>query len=366
MKRLLSILLVLCLTLVAFAGCAKPAQETPAPAEATEAVAEELVTETTEAVTEESTEPYTVGFVTFGLGGDFFQQLADAYVAKMTELGWEASYADGKFDPTAQLEACENYVAMGVDALVIWAVAPEALSGVVDQAMQAGIKVVAFVAPTEKYDVLMIADNVELANFGAKLAGQWIDKTYADAPDHSVPVAVLSCRTAQTGAVQADALMTIEQYSQKAKFALEVECSDEAAETGQAKAEDLYNTNPEIQVFLSAHNGLALGVNNYYTSLSSPVTDYSKMGIFTINGDMAIAELIKSSINNESPLRGMVLTGGVADTANDIAMMLTGIMDGTIASGFVQKAATIFVNADSVEEYITTGHVTTLTAENFK
>ena len=142
--------------------------------------------------------------------------------------------------------------------------------------------------------------------------------------------------------------MTIEQYSQKAKFAMEVECSDEAAETGQAKAEDLYNTNPEIQIFLSAHNGLALGVNNYYTSLSSPVTDYSKMGIFTINGDMAIAELIKASATNGSPLRGMVLTGGVAETANDIAAMLTGIMYVTIEPGFVQKAASIFVTADSV------------------
>ena len=84
----------------------------------------------------------SVGFVTFGLGGDFFQQLADRYVEVMEEAGWEATYADGEFNPTTQIEKCENYIASDVDVLVLWSVAPEAMDTVVQSAMDAGIKIV--------------------------------------------------------------------------------------------------------------------------------------------------------------------------------------------------------------------------------
>lgn len=341
MKRTISILLVLCMIALALVGCAKPAA---APAE---------------------DEKKSVGFVTFGLGGDFFQMLADAYVAKMTEAGWDASYADGKFDPTAQIEACENYIAMGVDVLVLWSVAPEAMGSVVQQAMDKGIKVIAFVAQTEKYDVVMLSDDAALAGYCAKLAAKWIDETFADAPDHSVPVAVLSCRTAETGVVQADVLIKIEEFSTKAKFATEVECADETADTGMKAAENLYTTNPEVQVFLSAHNGLALGVNNFFTSLSSPVKDYGKMGIFCVNGDNTMAEIIKTSAENQAPLRGMVLTGGVDDTANELMQMITGITDGSVETGHVQMAGTMFVYADTVDEYLESGHVTSVSNADF-
>ena len=318
------------------------------------------------AVSAHAEDSKSVGFVTFGLGGDFFQQLADTFVEKFEAEGWEASYADGQFDPTTQIEACENYIAMGVDVLVCWSVAPEAMDSIVEQCADKGIKFVAFVAPTSSYDAVMISDNADLADCLAKLAAKWIDETFADAEDHSVPVAVFSCRTAETGVVQADELLKIEEFSTKAKFETEVECQDETMQVGLEKAENLYMSNPDIKVFLTAHSGLGLGINNYFTAISSPVTDYSDMGVFLINGDMSIAEIIKSSIDGASPLRGMVLTGSVDDTANDLLMVCTGVMDGSIEPGTVQKAGTTFVYADTIDEYLETGTVTSVTAADFE
>lgn len=76
----------------------------------------------------------SVGFVTFGLGGDFFQALADTFVTTMNAAGWDASYVDGEFNPTAQIAAVENYIAQGVNTIVLWSVAPEAMGAVIDQA----------------------------------------------------------------------------------------------------------------------------------------------------------------------------------------------------------------------------------------
>jgi ABC-type sugar transport system substrate-binding protein len=305
----------------------------------------------------------SAAFVTFGLGGDFFQALADTFVTTMEAEGWNAEYADGQFNPTAQIDAMENYIAKGVDVIVLWSVAPEAMGFVIEQAQAAGIKVVAFVAPTENYDALMLADDAKLADSLNMLAAKWIDETFADAEDHSVPVAVFSCRTAQTGVTQADELIKIEEYSDKAQFAKEVELQDENTDTGMAAAENLYITNPEIKVFLSAHNGLALGINNYFTGLSSPVTDYADMGVFCVNGNEEIGKLIQ---DEKTPFRGMVLTGGVQDTCNEIRDVVTGIYDESLPSGTVTNATTLFVNEDTVEEYLETGNVTSLTEADFE
>ena len=313
----------------------------------------------------QDTETKKVGFVTFGLGGDFFQMLAKAYETKMKSLGWEAYYADGEFNPETQMKAAENYIAMGVDGLVIWSVAPEAMGGVIDKAMEKGIKVIAFVAKTEKYDVVMLSDDAALAGYCAKLAAKWIDEQFKDAADGSVPVAVFTCRAAETGVVQGDVLLKMAEYSKKVGKVTEIECEDETAVTGQTKAENLYTTNPEIKVFLSAHNGLALGINNYFTGISSPVKDYKDMGIFCVNGDTTTYDLIKKSINDEAPLRGTVMTGGVDDTANELAQMITGIVDGTVKTGHVQMAGTMFIYDETVDEYLKNGTVTSVTNADF-
>lgn len=351
MKKVLSLILVAIMVLTCAATMMSCQKDTPAADNTT-------TTPDNQTTTPDNTEAQkSVGFVTFGLGGEFFQTLADTYKAKYESLGWKASYADGEFNPVKQVEACENYIAQGVDLLYIWAVDAASVKTVVHDARERGIKVVAFVCPLEEYDALMVSEDAELADDADRLAAKWIDEHFADAEDHSVEVAVFSCRAADTGVIQADELLKIESFSQKAKLVMEVECADETMATGQSKMENLYTTNPELKVFLTAHNGLALGINSFFTAQSSPVTDYTDLGVFAINGDATSAELIKASIDGSTPFRGMVLTGSVDDTANEMVMVGTGLFDGSIQVGHIQKAGTIFVDASTVDEYITTGTV---------
>lgn len=349
MKKLVSVLLVVCMLGCMVAGCGNKSDKATGGSAA--------------ASTDEG---HSVGFVTFGLGGDFFQALADTFVEKFEAAGWDAQYADGNFDPTTQIEACENFIAMDVDVLVLWSVAPEAMDTVVQEAMDKGIKVISFVAETSEYDALMVSDDADLADNCAKLAAKWIDETFKDEADHSVPVAVFSCRTAETGVVQADELVKIESFSDKAKFVTEVECTDESMDAGQTAMENLYTDHPEIKVFLTAHSAIGVGINNFFTSASSPVTDFSDMGVFLINGDATTAEIIKTSVDDEAPLRGMVLTGSVDDTAQEMLDVCTGVMDESLEKGYVQKAGTMFVYDDTVDEYLKSGTVTSVTADDFK
>lgn len=90
------------------------------------------------------------------------------------------------------------------------------------------------------------------------------------------------------------------------------------------------------------------------------------MGIFGINGDNAAAEAIKASVNDESPLRGTVMTGGVQDTANELRDVILGLMDGSIEPGYVRYAGTVFVYADTIDEFISTGTVVSVTDADFE
>jgi len=372
-KRLLSVVITMSLAVTMLAGCgskaaSEPAQAAPA---ATEEKAEEAApaAEAAEeapaaAEADASAAGKKVGFVTFGLGGDFFQQLAEEYEKEFTNAGYEAMYADGQFNPTAQIEAAENYIAMGVDVLVCWSVAPEAMGEIVAKCQEKGIKFVAFVAPTEEFDAVMISDNAELADNLNKLAAKWIDEKYADAEDHSVPVVVLSSREAETGVVQADELIKIEEFSKKAKFVKEVECTAESVEAGASATENLYAKDTDTRVILTAHANLGTGADSVISAINSPVKDYiNEIGVFAINGDPTMAENI---LSDESALRGMVLTGSPNDTALDMLDVVNGVLDGTYEKGYVQKAGTLFVTDATAEEYITTGHVTTLSEADFQ
>lgn len=93
--------------------------------------------------------------------------------------------------PPRRLKPWRTILLRAFNEIVLWSVAPEAMTTVIEQAQAPGIKVVAFVAPTEKYDATMLADDARLADYLAKLAAKWIDETFADAADHSVPVAVI-------------------------------------------------------------------------------------------------------------------------------------------------------------------------------
>ena len=115
MKKTLALILALVMIL-ALAACG---QSAPAAAPAADKPAE--------AAPAAADKKPSAGFVTFGLGGDFFQALADTFVKTMNDAGWDASYVDGEFNPTSQIAAMENYIAQGVDVIVLWSVAPEAM-----------------------------------------------------------------------------------------------------------------------------------------------------------------------------------------------------------------------------------------------
>lgn len=321
------------------------------------------------ASTEESSEEaakeetYTIGFVNIG-PGEVFEEYASAYESAMTEAGWEASTTNGEFDPNTQISQIENYIAQGVDVLIVFPSSGEAVSAAVDKAMEAGIKVISFVNETENFDVHLTSDDSVVSAYTCELAAKWVEENFPDAEDGSVKACAVVYYANETNVAQSEPLLKIEEYSSKISLEKIYEVSDEDIETGVTAAEDIYTTNPDINLFLVSQSQIALGMNNYYTSLNSPVTDYSDLGIFTINGSTEIYKTILSSADGESPLRGLMLPSGYEAFGKMIVKVANGLMNDELETPSVIYATNEVVIPETAEEVLETGFATSYTTDD--
>lgn len=359
MKKIICFVLALAM-LLAVAGCAATPTTT-----ATDATTASQGTTAAPTTTAPAT-PRTAAFVMIGMSNDFFQALKGAFEGGFKAAGWNTEFTSGEFNPQTQITAVENYIAMKVDVIFIWAVAPGPLDAVAQQAMDAGIKVIAFVQPLANYDAAMLSDDMRLAMDEIYLASKWVDETFPDAADGSVPCALITMDSTEVTKNQAEVMKTeLSKYNPKIKIATVYNVDGETVEAGVKAAENIYTTNPEVQLFLTVNASPALGINNYFTGVSSPVKDYSKLGIFTINGGTELFGPIKDSATNKAPLRGTIITSGIDATIADMLLLANGVMSGEYKDKFQRFAENVFVNADTVDEYTSTGTVTSIKESDF-
>jgi len=123
MKKLLALLLVL----VLFAACgpspAPPEPPTPTPPAP-------------------GPEGFTVGFITPNFGDTFQNFIFEAMSAYAEENDVTVIPADAREDIATQLEAVENMLALGVDALIVVPVDTDAMGQITDLVLEAGIPLI--------------------------------------------------------------------------------------------------------------------------------------------------------------------------------------------------------------------------------
>lgn len=182
-KKILAMLLAL-LMLGSLMACGNKSDSTD-PADSSEDAAPAAATEGTGDVTEglvtsESGAGKTIGFSIASLAGNpFWQVMLDRLTAGFEARGYEVKYADGGGDVTKQMEDIQNFIGMGVAAIVINPYASDSVVDVSKQAEAAGIPVFAVDIPIgdEGYCIAtFICDNFTLGKESGKLAASQFSK----------------------------------------------------------------------------------------------------------------------------------------------------------------------------------------------
>ncbi len=310
-----------------------------------------------------SDEKLTAGFVILGLGSEFFQSMCDTFVDVFTSHGWEASYVNGEFSPEVQIKAIENYTAAGVDLLVVFPSEGGPVDDALARAREAGIKVIEMVNCGENWDGAMLSDNAMVAEQMNLAAAAWANSHFADAEDGSVDVVVVTYYANDTNRQQAEVALRIEEYSPKFNMIAEYELPEETTEAGITAAENILTMYPGVDVIISPQGTVMVGINNYLTSSSSPIQDYTDFGLFAVNANSSEAfAAIAASANNESPMRCSIVTSGVGRSIADMYALAERIMSGEV--GAISYAATEVINADTVQEFLDNGTITSYTVED--
>jgi D-xylose transport system substrate-binding protein len=143
--RLWTVVAVLAILATIVTACApvqpqtQPAQATQAPAQATQAPAQ-----ATQAPSSSTGKPYKVGLLWDFLQVERRVKSRDYLMAEAKRLGFDVVFQNANGDEKLQLQQAENLITQGVDLLVILPQNADAACPVIEQAHQAGIKVVAF------------------------------------------------------------------------------------------------------------------------------------------------------------------------------------------------------------------------------
>lgn len=330
MKRILSILFVLCMTGMLW-GCSG-SSETGDTNEAAESetqenqdastdeaeeetggatgVAEEETGEATEVADNDLAERY------FGISlpltnSEYYKGVQDNLTAVCEEYGIEYAISSADNDISKQVAQIENFITMGVDTLIIYPLDKEGISDTLLTAKQAGIRILsATMAPnnTDAYDLSVDADQTVVGDAGAQYLAKWIDENYPDAEDGSIEVCVFGVWLDENTSKRCDAFANVEQYSSKVKIidTYEIGITDAVGDT-QKYTELMMQQHPEVKGIISYTDSLSLIINE--VMISTPGFDISQVCNVTIDKTAAVMEQIQLSETNKSTIRATVASG---------------------------------------------------------
>ena len=143
MKKMLAVLLGMCLCVSALSGCGKKEAEVTEPAPVQEEEKEAESEEVKEEAKEETGAKIVVANLPKSVGGAWFNRMAVGIERYGEETGNEAVQTGAdKGDAALQVKEVENLITQGVDVLTIVPVSPEAVEPVLQKAREQGIIVI--------------------------------------------------------------------------------------------------------------------------------------------------------------------------------------------------------------------------------
>ena len=177
----------------------------------------------------------------------------------------------------------------------------------VQEAQKAGIKVIG-VPPgdLEPFDAIMHTDQYEDGTLVAKMACDFINATYPDAPDKGVEVVVIGNESGEKQMnLRYQGYRTIAENCPKANVVQYVDIATDGMPAGASAAENVLAAHPNVKVFLMQSSAHAQGAAQTIKAL--PGVDVSKYGVFAGDMDPTMIETIKSC---KDPYKGLVAIGG--------------------------------------------------------
>ncbi|HAH63294.1 MAG TPA: hypothetical protein DCL73_14490 [Treponema sp.] len=267
-----------------------------------------------------------IGYTVPDTSESFLSDLTNSVKQKFAVDGVDVEIANASGDSATQISQIENFATAGAKLIIVMAVDPTSVTDAIKCAQAAGSLVLTAGSNPGAYDAIMATDQYEDGKLMAKMAADWINKTFPGAKDGSVGVAILESRDTPEANSRCDGMKTIEEQCSKAKIVNTIG-GIKKNDTAQAAMENIMQVTPNINVVLTYNSGGSIGVNEYVMRPDSAIRDKSKFASFCSDVDPQALSLLSKSGSNESVIRGIVKFGS-ADLAGDTYRLAKKMING--------------------------------------
>lgn len=281
-------------------------------------------------------EEVLVGYAVNTLSNPALKQTIDNVAGFLEEMGCTVSVAACEGDTTLMISQVENFIEMGVDALIVAPIDQGAMEDTLMKAREAGIPVIfngQYPAYADQMSGGGATDYTELGTQNAKAALAWIDKNYPDAGEGEVHVAVLGFNNTFIFKQIYDAMIAVMEEDSRITISYTGE-QHNSIDLGYSAAEEALTMDPEIRVFLCYQDGPGTGVANYLMSRSDLNMD--EFGVFNGSYSDTSAEMVQDASN---PTRSIIYYGVYNNDAEivmgyNIFYAARGVMLGEVEAPF--------------------------------
>ena len=279
-----------------------------------------------------------MGYTTMDLANPYFVAVTNGVKDRAAELGIQVTIHDAKSDAESQVTAIENFIAQGMDAIIVSPIDPKACEHLITMAHDAGIP---FINPhqlIEGNDANINLNDFDYGFAGGLIAGEWI----ASEMGGEAEVAILGFPQMEALIMRAEGIKAgILEKAPNAKIVSEQ--SANTPEQGMQAAETIMQANPNVKVICGTNDAGALGAMEAVKGMGMATAD------FCVTGLDATGEALAKMKQDGSIYRGTVDIDpyGTGKLIIDVALQV--IEKGPIAD--MVKIPMIPVTAANIDQY---------------
>lgn len=293
----------------------------------------------TEAAAQESvtSEGGSVGILLPTVEAEYFVGVANTIEEGLSEQGYTFTTTSYDWSADKEIQAVENFVIQGVDAIVV-VTFDAAADSAFKNAMDEGVKVVVAGCETENYSYNVISENTKIGECIANMAVDWINENM----DGAAQIAILSSEGSVSGADRTAGMQAVfEDALPNSEIVLVQDPGSEAGD-GTEFAENLLLQYPDVNVVCSVSDDRALEVFESFKAANHVGDNVAIFGCDCNNQALQY-------ISEGTSYRGSADTGNYGQEIVDI---LPALLAGDTSIGTQTVCTGEGVTIDNVADYL--------------
>jgi len=245
-----------------------------------------------------SAQEFSVGMTVQDLSNQIWASTATELEKIVEADGGEFTAVDCNSNAAKQVSQIENFIASGVDVMIVHPAQKNAVEEPLKRAMAQGIKVFSWDEKLKNSDMNWVIDNYELGRMIGSHAAKWINEKLGGTAE----VGVLTYPQIQILKQRGDGI--IDAINEKAPDA-EIVAKASAINPieGIAKTETFLQAHPNMKVIAAIGGGGAVGANEAVKGAGKLTDDF---GIFAAD---ATDQELEAMVNNEANRMSVLITG---------------------------------------------------------